>query len=378
MKTVFQAVPTILPKLVPVGLLLLGLILGFIWAYGISPVVYTAAEPVNLGESWKQEYVKQVAWQLAASGDMENAKRQLSYLGDADKVLQDTVNANQNDPNLKPKLDQLATLAVANQVELAKIKPGLFNSNYTPFLCVALMALAVGGLVVLNTLVPVGTLFSRQQTGASTAGVVSGQEAERRKVVEAAKAQKTDFAATAPDRGKPIAQFMSSYLLNDDFFDDSFPIETESSEFLGETGAGIAAALGSGTPKKVTAVEAWVFDKNDIKTVTKVLMSDYAYNNDGLRAQLAAKGEAVLLKPGLVTTIETTTLTIQVRVVNLQYESGAEGDSTFFKQLTLEIAAWPKKAPAVASMPTNDPFGGTARVMPPPTSMPPPPPGAPN
>ena len=100
----------ILPKLIPVGLLLLGLILGFVWAYGLSPNVYTAAEPVNLGTSWKQEYMKQIAWQFAASGDQDNAKKQISSLGNGADILQAML-ASQvlaADPNLGPKLSALA------------------------------------------------------------------------------------------------------------------------------------------------------------------------------------------------------------------------------------------------------------------------------
>ena len=59
----------VVPKLLPVGTLILGLVLGFIWAYGIAPTVYTAAAASQSGESWKKEFIKQVAWQLDAEGN---------------------------------------------------------------------------------------------------------------------------------------------------------------------------------------------------------------------------------------------------------------------------------------------------------------------
>jgi len=364
-KTIFQAIPTFLPKLVPVGVLLIGLILGFLWAYRISPNIYTAAEPVNLGTSWKQEYVKQIAWQYAASGDAENAKRQLASLGDADKVLQDTLTANQADPNLTPRLLALQPFAAPNDVQLAKIRGGLLNSDLTPVLCVIALAIVASVLVLGNSL---RTAFAPPPASGSST-VVTGQEAVRRKELQKAQTQKTDFAADAMDRGKPVAQFMSTYLLNDDVYDDSFSIENAAGEFLGETGAGISKTLGTGSPKRVTAFEAWVFDKNDIKTVTKVLMSEYAYKDDAIRAELAPKGEAVLVKPGMSTTLETTTLSVQVRVVDTAYGSGATGDNSFFERFTLEIAAWPKAAPA-AGIP--DPYAGTERLTPAPAFNPPP------
>jgi len=371
-KTIFQTIPTFLPKLVPVGLLLLGLILGFAWAYGISPVVYTAAEPVNLGPTWKEEYVKQVAWQLSVSGDRENASRQLDALGDADKVVAAMLAnpAIQADPNLKPRLDPLVELAKPNEKQTAKVTASFLNANFTPILCILGLALLTGGFVIFNTMIPISVLLQRQQTTGGS--VVSGMEKERREALKAAEKSKTDFSVTAPDRGKPVAQFVSSYLLNDDVYDDSFSIETEAGEFLGETGAGISKTIGTGVPKKVTAIEAWVFDKNDIKTVTKVFMSEYAFNNDAIRAELAARGEAVLAKPGLITTLETTTLTVQVRVVDMAYESGATGDGSFFSKITVELASWPKKAPA-AGIP--DPYASTGKFS---ATPPPPPPGSPN
>jgi hypothetical protein len=148
--------------------------------------------------------------------------------------------------------------------------------------------------------------------------------------------------------------------MGDDLYDDSFSIETASGEFLGETGAGISKTIGVGDPKKVTAIEVWVFDKNDIRTVTKVLMSDHAFNDEGIKAELAPKGEAVLVKPGGIVLLDTQTLTVQARVIDLAYGSGALPPNSFFERLTIEISAWPKKAPAGA--PAADAFGETGPV----------------
>ncbi len=361
-KTIVQAVPTFIPKLIPVGLLLLGLILGFIWAYAISPNVYTAAEPVNLGTSWKQEYVKQVAWQLSASNDQDNARRQLSYLGNAPKIVEDAIAGNAQDAALSPRLQALRPLAADNANQIAKVTPSLTNSNLTPFLCVIGLAIIVGGGVILNSLVPISLLLQRRSTGPST--VVQGLDKERRDAIKAAESQKTDFAKTSPDRGAPVAQFLSTYLLNDDIYDDSFAIETPADEFLGETGAGISKIIGTGDPKKVTAIEAWVFDKNDIRTVTKVLMSEYAFNDEGLRAELAPKGEAVLAKAGGITLLETQTLTVQVRIVDLSYGTGNTPPNSYFDRLTIEIAAWPKKGPAVGAPTASDPYSGDTGKFP--------------
>ena len=60
-------------------------------------------------------------------------------------------------------------------------------------------------------------------------------------------------------------------------FDDSFSVDSPSGEFLGECGVGISETIGVGDPNKVSAFEVWLFDKNDIQKVTKVLMSAHAF-----------------------------------------------------------------------------------------------------
>jgi len=95
----------------------------------------------------------------------------------------------------------------------------------------------------------------------------------------------------------------------------------------------------TGAPEKVTALEVWVFDKNDVRTVTKVLMSEYAFNDPGLRAKLASKGDAVLAQPGEVVELKTQTLKINARIVDVVYGSGTPANS-YFQQVTLELATW--------------------------------------
>lgn len=180
--------------------------------------------------------------------------------------------------------------------------------------------------------------------------------------------EKTDFIEEGLE--PPTVQFMTTYLHGDDLYDDSFSIETPSGEFLGETGVGISDTIGAGgEAKRVTAFEVWLFDKNDIRTVTKVLMSDHAYNDDAIRAKLAPKGEAVLIKAGDRMTLETASLRVQARVVDLSYGSGGGAPpNSFFDRITIELAAWKrgdKSGRPAGSSPASTPPVGTP---PPPNS----------
>jgi len=140
----------------------------------------------------------------------------------------------------------------------------------------------------------------------------------------------------------PLSQFMTTYQIGNDLYDDSFSIDSPAGEFLGECGVGISETIGVGDPKKVTAFEVWLFDKNDIQTVTKVLMSQHAFDDETTRQRLSAKGEPVPAEAGREMILETATLRLQARVVDMSYGSGPLPPESFFERLTLELVAWPK------------------------------------
>ena len=147
---------------------------------------------------------------------------------------------------------------------------------------------------------------------------------------------------TAAEEEPPLAQFMTTYQIGNDLFDDSFSIDSPAGEFLGECGVGISETIGVGDPKKVTAFEVWLFDKNDIQTVTTVLMSQNTFADDATRQRLSAKGEPVQAEPSREMVLETATLRLEARVVDMSYGSGALPPESFFDRITLELVAWPK------------------------------------
>jgi hypothetical protein len=144
--------------------------------------------------------------------------------------------------------------------------------------------------------------------------------------------------AAAP--GEPVpapapGHWVTTYKMGENAYDESFPIETASREYLGECGVGISELLGA--PDKVTAFEVWLFDKSDIRTVTKVLLSEYAFRDDALRAKLAAKGEVMLAEVGTPLVLDTSNLQIQAKVTELEYGTGDQQPNSVFARLTIEL-----------------------------------------
>ena len=150
----------------------------------------------------------------------------------------------------------------------------------------------------------------------------------------------------------PIASYRTSFTYGNDVYDDSFTIENVNGDFLGECGVDIAEAIGTDSPKKVTAIEVWLFDKNDIRTITKVAMSDHAFFDEAIKAKLAPKGEPVLARPDEIIVLETASLIINARISELEY--GDDPDlppQSYFQHFGVELSAWAKEG--VASAPAG-------------------------
>jgi hypothetical protein len=87
-------------------------------------------------------------------------------------------------------------------------------------------------------------------------------------------------------------------------------------------------------------MEVWLFDKNDIQTVTKVLMSQHAFDDSTARSRLAAKGDPVLVESGGIVELDTESLQIEARVVDFVYGEGVLPPRSFFERVTIELRAY--------------------------------------
>jgi hypothetical protein len=212
-------------------------------------------------------------------------------------------------------------------------------SSASGFLSGALKVLPwLCGSVVFIGLAVFGWFFIRKRIGSDG----MGQGAFSRQEDAAVETDLDVRLGQAAGVSDPLATFRTIYSLGDDLYDDSFSIESPSGDFLGECGVGIGDFIGVGEPKKVSAFEVWLFDKNDIQTVTKVLMSDYAFNDPDSRNRLAAKGDPVVAQPGGVIELETASLMVEARIVDLTYGEGALPSQSFFERVAVELRAWPK------------------------------------
>ncbi len=363
-------IKTLLQRPLIAGLvgLVVGLIIGLpILGWGVWPVKWKDADASFLREDLKKQYLCMVVDSYKVNQNVEVARARIDSLGldvASSPYMFDTLQSagcaySSGSPEvvaLKSALLSGTTGGdttggtVTTQVPLpttTAAKPK--NSKSSTLLLSLLCALF---LIIGGALIYIFFLRKRKKPGEPGSEVVEGEEdylVEEEQALQGTDSMQAGESRVVPgavapasSSANPAAHFMTTYVIGDDLYDDSFSIDDQSGAFLGECGVGISDTIGVGDPKKVTAFEVWLFDKNDIQTVTKVLMSSHAMNDPMIRQRLASKGEPVLIEPGQQILLETATLQLEARVIELVYGQGALPTSSFFERLTLEIAVWPK------------------------------------
>jgi hypothetical protein len=351
-------------SLVTAGLgFLVGLIIGLpLLGWGLWPVQWTDASPQELRQDVKVDYLNMTIESFSSNKDQQAALKRWNDMGpDAGKILDTVIAESKLNPkdialfsNLVKASGSTAPLpgAAAQPTKAAQPgkteQPGAATPTSAPgtaataavaeqpapsFPLVPLMIVSCI-IVLLLAGVLIFLLVIRKRPGRGL--LASNQPLSEQ--MEDIPQEKTEFS---PGEA-PITQFMATYNLGDDLYDDSFAIDSPTGVFLGECGVGISDTIGVGDPKKVTAFEVWLFDKNDIQTVTKVFMSEHAYNDVETSQRLAAKGEPVLVEPNKHVLLETATLQLEARIVDMNYAQGALPPNSYFSGMILELSIWPK------------------------------------
>jgi hypothetical protein len=316
------------PRVALIVGVVLGLLLGLIVGWGLWPVKVTEQTPELLRADLQEDYLRMAAESYARTNDPNEALRRWDDLGDAAGAAYVRLQANPGkvDPAVLQNFGGLVQTVRGPIVPASQAGGSGAMTNLVLYASIAVVVvlLGAGGMYLYRLL---------RKGPSTTTAVMQASQASR-------DAAKTNFEelGLAP----PITQTMTTYVLGDDLYDESFSIDTGGGEFLGEYGVGVSETIGVGEPKKVAALEVWLFDKNDIKTATKVLMSQHAYNDPNIRARLEPKGDLNVVKKGEQVLLETETLQLLATVVDLEYGVGALPQNSYFERITLELAIWPR------------------------------------
>jgi len=316
----------------------------FVFGWWLTPIEYSGATASDLSPEAQQQVVAMSAELYSLNKDAAMAQQSLSgWGGDAVACEMATQTA---DPTQAQKLTDVATAVNGTGCTGAEAveQPAEEDSSLsTVFLLGLLLLFILGAVWVLirrrNDMLDGGSDTPETVFGTvPDEGPTSGDEAE--------------FEAV------PIAKFQTTYNHGHESFDDSFSIEKADGSFLGECGVSIAESIGSDSPKSVAAIEVWLFDKNDIRTITRVAMSEHTFYDEAIKAKLAPKGEPALAKENEIVVLETAALIINVELKGLQYgTSESLPPDSYFERVTFELSAWAKEESSDAA-PSDDSDGG--------------------
>jgi len=325
---------------------LLGLGLGLLIGWVVWPVQWTDAGPQHLRADLQEQYLKNVAMRLQVDNDVRAAQAALADWPEADAAIQALIRQPTTTEEERRQLDQLSR-ALASDAGEVPASADLFGAvRNIGLVCLAgLLAVALIGGAWTLVQGRLGRAHPARMEEGEAFGepeVVAGSQGERDERRGESVARQPSFAGSGPviRSATPVGHFTTTYEFGNDSYDDSNTIESENGEFLGEYGVSIAEAIGVGEPRKVTALEVWLFDKNDIRTVTQVLMSEHAYYDDAFRAKLAPKGEAVLARVGETLVLETASLTLGTHIGDREGEGDNLPTQGVVERVTLEMTAW--------------------------------------
>jgi hypothetical protein len=338
MASILQVISVILknPKTAAILGVVGGLIIGLLMGWVIWPVEWTDATPEVLRADLQEDYMRMAVDSYRVNGDPNIAVQRYLALGPG--APQMFLKVQEQPGNLDPTA--ILNYGQVIQTVVGPIEPGTAppagdtEGQPSPFrtILISVAGILILAVAIFGAFYLIRNVF-RPRSGAVSAAMEAAEVSRQ--------AEKTDFQSLG--LAPPVTQTMTTYVLGDDLYDESFSIDTPSGDFLGEYGVGVSEAIGVGDPKKVTALEIWLFDKNDIKTATKVLMSSHAFNDTELRSRLEAKGELVMLEPQKQIILETAALQLLVTVNDLEYGEGAMPPESYFERVTLELAIWPKE-----------------------------------
>ncbi len=299
-----------------VGLLVGWIVLGW-WLF---PVKWTDAAPVHLHPDYQMEFLRMAVEAYQYDQNEELARFRFAQLGSAGPQLLAKLRQNP-DPLPAEAVEAFAQVVQAQPAQPGQQQPAQGGGGPGFFTVILLLC-----MLVIIALVVVGVFVAMRRKRQATTRSRERKEA----VMEAMREMRPGE--------EPLAHYVTTYEFGNDFFDESFSIETQAGEFLGEAGIALSETINTGQPKEVAALEAWLFDKNDMQTITKVLVLPDAPQD--LMNRVSNKGDVVPVQPGAEVQLESTNLRALVRIRDMEVEEGPNG--RYFKFLSLEFLVWGK------------------------------------
>lgn len=335
-----------------IGAFVLGLLIGwFILGWLLFPVTYSDARLADVRAEDKQLYLQTVAQAYQADPNQAQTVQRLKALGaqqDVEALAAEIAQrAMENgDVTTANQIYAMASglgLAVAapagatGEPPTATEQPASETSGSSGGgLLRALLGLLVlgGGIVLAVWLLRQGRRKPESEPSAAAEEPAASSMAYQPPPTEPP-ATRGAVSPTAAS-GSLVREYTATFVPGDATYDETFSIEAPGGGYLGECGMTFSEMI-NGDPARTTAMEVWLFDKSDIRTVTKVLMSDYAFGNPALREKLGSRGDAVLARPGEMFVLDAQTLRLEAQIKELEYAEGDAPPRAAFRRLAVSM-----------------------------------------
>jgi len=298
-----------------------GLVLGLVvLGWWLWPVQWTDADPGDLKAVHKASYLQMIADAYSLTGNVELARARLKSLKGPEEddtdlsallhgTIEDQIGAGSADAAMRLEgLSSAVILPPPPTPGPTSAEPGgIMGSSWLRGVGIAFLVLLLGtGMLLLLRQLQKRVPLRRRRTlppGEAPA------EPEVRITIR-----------TPPET--TLGSFETAYNLGDEGYDVSYSVESPTGEFLGECGISALESADASGPVGVVAFELWLFDKEDVRTEARVLMSEEAFGDDALREEMATRGELIEAEQGQVVVLETANLRVDASVIDLVYESG--------------------------------------------------------
>jgi len=321
----------------------IGLLIGwFAIGWGVWPVEWKNTDPVDLRQEAREEYLVMVANDYAVTRDAATALRRLETwdpLSEADREIRQLAQYYEahGQPDLALRLRALADGLPLPTGETTGKPEGEGGGGFIEgdvgllvlvgFIVVGCVALALYLLRLRGPSFPEDRLREGREAVGAAAEEVAEEEERLAPPVEQQPRVPWSFRRPAAE-AMPSWEFEAIYKGEGMEFERTFALEDQKGNYFGDCGVGAAAFVGEDT-QRVNALEVWLFDKSDIRTETKVLMSQHAYDDEATREELAAKGEPTLAAPGVTFSLVGHSLRARGEVEEVEYLPGEPPNSAF-------------------------------------------------
>ena len=372
----------VLKPRMPEGMLysmaIIGFLVGILWGWFVTPVVWKDNSPASLTTEYQEQWLKMVA--VGSSRQNLYGPDQIIELAQRvpDPVAQ--IEIMLQDPNLNSS-DQFALQGLLQQLQQSPddVDAGSAEPVGGGNIFVSLLMSWIVPIILIIILVVVITLLWRFLIYDNLVAPVLQQFAEMRdpelrarnqkareeiKIQQQQRELREQLAKedSGSDLGAPVMTQLAIYTPGRSF-DESYEIELESGEFLGQSGAVLAEAV---DPDPV-AIEVWLFDMFSSRNIAKVFITPQGNADPAIRSKVEADvdnpaTDIIVAEAGKPLTIDTDKLRLEAKFASLDFNASGR-----YENFNLQMRAWNKDAAT-----------SSAAAPPPPAPAPVSPAGAPD